>query len=360
MKPLSTGWTPCLMICLVLASAPISAQTYLCDARTDAPRVTIDGDQGWRQTRFNAGDLQDGAVVDGRSAVWHFNNSRNANPTYGYTCNEGTLRVQKYPIVFRGNTDICLSGGSVEGEVPMGSYWQPTYCNASAVTWIGSVNPTVESIRIDRVWDGVRFNPQNAGASLSVVRNVWLTNVRDDCVENDWNGELLIEDSLFDGCFSGVSVAPNSKCQESADCRNGSGQTRVFLHRVLLRSQGSKYQDWGYDFDGENLPLFHQAQVKRNPDGARLAVFDSIFAGDFYWPNLRTRTRRMWEGIDPENCGNNQLLWLSDDLEWPPDNYPTNAIPECFTILTGPEARERWNSARNRWIEDHPDLGESM
>ena len=45
-----------------------------------------------------------------------------------------------------------------------------------------------------------------------VLRNAYISNVRDDCVENDVLSGGLIEDSLFDGCYMGLSVDPARSC----------------------------------------------------------------------------------------------------------------------------------------------------
>lgn len=59
----------------------------------------------------------------------------------------------------------------------------------------------VDGLRVDRAEDG--FAPLGDGFAL---RNAYLSNIRDDCVENDFFSGGRIEDSLLDGCYTGISV----------------------------------------------------------------------------------------------------------------------------------------------------------
>ena len=50
-----------------------------------------------------------------------------------------------------------------------------------------------------------RFGPAGDG---TVLRNAYISNIRDDCVEADYLSAGRIEDSLLDGCYAGISVDP--------------------------------------------------------------------------------------------------------------------------------------------------------
>ena len=62
---------------------------------------------------------------------------------------------------------------------------------------------TIEDWRIDRAWDGIRVDGNSNGFTID---NVWLSDMRDDAVENDHHLGGTIRDSLFDGVFSGIST----------------------------------------------------------------------------------------------------------------------------------------------------------
>src|SRR5207249_8516892 len=61
----------------------------------------------------------------------------------------------------------------------------------------------------------------------------WLTYVRDDCVENDHVQPGLIDDSLFDGCYVGISERPSTAIIASGyDGRNDLLTVRQSLIRL--------------------------------------------------------------------------------------------------------------------------------
>src|SRR5262249_15709844 len=62
---------------------------------------------------------------------------------------------------------------------------------------------TVDGVRMHDVWDAIRPYPGTGGL---VVKAVWLSYVRDDCVENDFMLPGGVDDSLFDGCHTAFSA----------------------------------------------------------------------------------------------------------------------------------------------------------
>jgi hypothetical protein len=73
-------------------------------------------------------------------------------------------------------------------------------CNGAGVTLNG---PTyMQDVRIDNAGvDGVRIW-NSAGVTMD---SVYETYTRDDCISNITHGDLVIRDSLFDGCHTGIS-----------------------------------------------------------------------------------------------------------------------------------------------------------
>ena len=72
---------------------------------------------------------------------------------------------------------------------------------------------TLDGIRIDNVWDGIRPRGNADGFRIT---NVWVSGARDDCIENDHRQTGVIEDSLFDRCHMGISVRPGKSGKEKA------------------------------------------------------------------------------------------------------------------------------------------------
>ena len=95
---------------------------------------------------------------------------------------------------------------------------------------------TVENVRIDDVADGIR-----PVAGPFVIRGTWLSYIRDDCVENDHVQPGLIDDSLFDGCYVGISERPSLAIITSGyDGRND----LLTVRQSLIRQVKHDMRDW--------------------------------------------------------------------------------------------------------------------
>jgi hypothetical protein len=134
----------------------------------------------------------------------------------------------RYPLRIEDRAGATFLGGRFVGEVPLESVGEHTHCNSAAVAVRRSGGVRVAGIRARRVRDGIRFS---SGAYPFVLEKAWLSDVRDDCVENNFLSSGIIRDVHFDGCFVGISAkVPSGR---TAD---GSAET-VILEGVLMRLQ---------------------------------------------------------------------------------------------------------------------------
>ena len=94
-------------------------------------------------------------------------------------------------------------------------------------------------------WDAIRVSWNSPNF---LIEDVWVTNARDDAIENDRLQSGTVRDSLFDGVFAGLSIDPNS-----ANPVDGHNET-VKMDGVLMRLKP-------YDYDGE---ITHASFIKTN------------------------------------------------------------------------------------------------
>jgi hypothetical protein len=302
-----------------------------------------------------------GTIIDMSGITFRLRNSSNPNPNgiCRYT-GANQIPTNPYPVENaegnnRSTVDACFRGGRVVGEVSPTAdrrIWdtQPGgYCNSAAVfmkNW-ASTRQKVQATRVDRAWDGFRMGSGNCrnvpGLCHNLIRTVWVSNVRDDCVENDFMGGLTIQDSLFDSCFSGISSDPGN----CTNCASHHSTDTIQLDGVLLKVQGFP------DTYGGSLGLHHLGPFKINARlGPQLVVNNSIIALTNDDPARYDRWRTGWAKI--KSCYNNQFLWLPDAPFPPTSTFPKP--PPCFTIKTGAAARTIWNQARTAWIARHPEV----
>jgi hypothetical protein len=127
----------------------------------------VNGDFGYKA--FSVKGAADGTVFDARLGSWKF---------------------QTYPEI-RGMKDGCWAGGLVVGTLPADRGWRQIYDggNGAGLVFGDAFAGTfmtngfrVEGVRLHNVWDGIRVRHKTQNF---VIKDVWLSHVRDDCIEND-------------------------------------------------------------------------------------------------------------------------------------------------------------------------------
>lgn len=291
-----------------------------------AQAVSAGGNHDYEE--FVVRDLAPGSVVDLRSASFRVANSKNSNPDEFTGCDVGPLRVNRYPLRVYRSAGVLLFGGRFDGEVPQDSDWLHTYCNSTAIGLWNSPSGQIEGQRIRRAWDGIRIIEKSP---LFRVDQVWLSEVRDDCIENDFLQPGLVMDSLLDGCFSAISL------RSADEGATFDPDVTVTLAGVLMRLQSSVYK-------GERRLGF---PIKADNASPTLVIRDSIMA---MGEDDMISVSAIGLGFDKiGDCSNNLLLWTSDEA-WPSH---LEKPPGCFHVLQGSQARTVWQDARQNWINCH-------
>lgn len=273
--------------------------------------------------------LPAGSQVDARSALFRVANSGTLHPSAETPCDSSELPVNRYPLQIRDSPAVTLLGGLFSGQVPLLSDWQNTYCNSTGVLLRDSFGAIFEGLRMRRVWDAIRITEGSSGFHL---RGSWISEVRDDCIENDYLNGGLVEDTLLDGCFSGLSMRP-----PEGEERSAAGGPFV-LRGVLMRMQGYPYKE-----QIQEGPPF-----KVDETHAEIEIYDSILVMGNRDTVSQLRLTIGWTRIG--QCSGNLLLWIAE-TPWP---KKFARPPECFLLVEGPEARALWLEARRNWIDCHP------
>lgn len=273
-------------------------------------------------------------VVDARGATFVVANSKNPNPTAENDCRRGSEPVNPYPLSVSDSDNVTIIGGIIVSRVPQTSDWLYTYCNSTSLHIRRSPGAVVDGIRIAGGWDGVRASE---GSPHLLLVNSWLSDIRDDAVENDYLYSASIHDTLIDGAFQGVSVKSSGSV-----ARNGLQETLV-LSAVLLRLQE-------YPYRGQNR---FGAVTKNEIASPAIQIRNSVIAVDYHgattWRDYWTRS---WSKmIDSKD---NIFLWLSDDPI--PESLPVPPKETGFVFVSGTAARRIWERAKQNWIDCHPKI----
>ena len=276
----------------------------------DGNTVFVHGDYMYEPTRFS--NIRS-SVIDASDASW-------------IVANTGS-KTNLYPVSVYDSADVSLIGGNISGRVSLDLDWRDAYVNSAAVFVRDSDDVHVQDWRIDRAWDGIRF--RGGRDDDFTVDNVWLSEIRDDAIENDQGMSGTIKDSLFDGVFLGISNADRNMANRSSE--------NVTVDDVLIRMES-------YLYKGKDT---HMSPFKVYDTSPGLKIYDTVIAIEDVNHRGRDSLERAWEKTT--DASGNYLLNLSDERL--PGNYPMP--PKGFTVLQGEEARTYWDTARSDWIADH-------
>ncbi|QDU25754.1 hypothetical protein ETAA8_08250 [Anatilimnocola aggregata] len=317
----------------VSADPPPKFQAIVTPATAESgPIVKLSGRFG---SRYTAYDVAENTIFNLRDMQWD-PRSEHPLPT-AFSAGE----QPKPP------TNLTILGGVVDGRIPLDWSWSVTHAfSGSAFYTVATGQQIIDGARIHNVQDGWRpretpeFRPRaylNTGSF--VMRNCYVTGIRDDCIENDEFLPGKIEDCLFDGVFTfyseqnetinGVRTleVPTIGPAESPD---------VFVTRSLIRLDVTS--------GGEPGPgTLFKLHGYKSPNH-RIVLTDCTFAAS-------QEPRAGWKQLNfpktTEFRGTNHLLWLGETGKF------GGKVPDGITLVEGDAARAKWHDLRNRWLTTH-------
>lgn len=233
---------------------------------------------------------------------------------------------------------VCVLGGLVLGQQPRTLTWDEMKrdYDGDGLRIAGNGRYAVDGLRVDNVEDGIAPRGSDgvypADGDGFVFRNLYFRYIRDDCVENDEIAGGIIQDSLFDGCNTGISEDPSDDSPQW-DHPAPADETLILDH-VLLRLQALPGPRGSHDTKRRG----HGQLFKWSAVANRLIVRDSVFLvettpnSDSYFP--------FPPGAVTENV---TIVWSgSEPFTW--------EVPDG-TVVTAD--RSVWDQARADWLTRH-------
>jgi hypothetical protein len=327
------------------SSSEPAARTFAClDAASDIVSIT-----GFHANKYKTKNAK-ARAFDARAATFLIEKHK-----HGMVSSHGDAS----------ETRMCWAGGYFYSSKPWHASWDdhkdlagPT--RNSSVIDNSSSEMTVTGLHFFNVHDG----PRSTNAANWMVQHVWGEYVRDDCIENDHFFSGKVDDSLFDGCYTGISTRPTSPA-------DGRGHV-VIIQKVLLRLHPMPYPyKWrlksgnidenGNSYSGSGIPYRHGKFFKYDEENLqannRFVIEDSVFAAGFEHVGAETFNLPHPDLID--RCQNITFAWLGDGRFPGRDNIAgvQTKFPGCIHILEGNEARDFWRRKVIDWHRRHPDVG---
>lgn len=283
--------------------------------------ITLSGNYGWNP--YIAKGLASGTVIDATDAVWFQDNDGSDG-----SVNDYPFRVYKAP-------NVVIEGGTINGKIDQSGDWRTIYDmgNSAGLRTEDTPNVVIRDWHITNTWDAIRVSWNSPNF---LIEDVWVTNARDDAIENDRLQSGTIRDSLFDGVFAGLSIDP-----DSSNPVDGHAET-VKMDGVLMRLKP-------YDYDGEytHASFIKTDSATHGEITPNLEFTNCVFALE----DVEHRSYRSmvdaWSNT--VKSSGNVFLNLSDTPL--PSDYPKP--PSGWTILQGAAARDYWDKAKAAWIAGH-------
>ena len=242
-----------------------------------------------------------------------------------------------YPIDVRtpagGNNRVCVAGLMVKNTNPLSQSWSNSKHPNNAGVFFTGGRLTVDGGRFFNTHDAIRparDRPSGVGNGAFVVRNNWITFNRDDCIENDHARSGLVEDNLFDGCYSFIST-------RQAGGSSGANET------VTIRNNIIRMQPMPGPYGGSSSDLGHGLTFKMQAGSPGHIVENNIF----YFERAPYHGEAGFPSAYVKTCRNNIVVWGGSG------KFP-GVIPggdSCARVTTDVSV---FTKARAQWIADHP------
>ncbi len=239
-------------------------------------------------------------------------------------------QVDAKPIAITGTGSVCWDGGEVVGTYPLDTTWD--LFHSTGAFSVGNPESLIEALRMHNYGDGIRIRE---GAASFTVRGVHGSFLHDDCLEDDKLYGGTISDSLFDGCYVGISTRPDSSDLVS----DGRARTLTVDHSLLrLQPMPTVYKGTA---PGHGGFFKWDDNTARSP---KLALYNNVFRVD-QPPNHGTLALPTGYSV---SCANNVVVWLGSG----PFPAAASWLAQCPDTLIVTDAAV-WDAAVASWSATH-------
>jgi len=284
------------------------------------PTITL---SGLSTSPYQNTSLTSGTKIDATAAQWLLNTP----DVWGY---------------MGSSSNLCWHSGQILGTIPPSTPYEDNLNGYHLMYGVDvhGASPLVEGLTIFTGGDGITFDA--AEDANWTVRDVHMTYIRDDCIENDFLNSGLVDRSFFDGCYDFMSARAYG-----GGAADGSANT-VTVQNSLIRVQGMDKLYPGLSAPGYGGFWKWSGSGSPNTDiGPMLVITNTVFRADA--PPVEGNGAGLYMAPVPgkvKSCANNVMVWLG------PGSFP-EPLPSCFTVLTGQAGRDYWDNAVAQWKAAH-------
>ncbi len=278
----------------------------------------------------------------------------------GAVWNENAPDPTTYPIRSESWTKGCIIGGKVLGNVPKDWTRDQWYNATDGGKRLGGEVFRQTMTSTSGNWLLIRdayaedyedaYDPNAASSSATTyLDHVHAKYIRDDCVENEMPvHNLVIKDTLFDGCFTAFAMRPSGASTAQNGSTNASFTVEDSLVYVQPQPLGSKYCDSGRVSSGRCKVVSSNKWLGAygiwkwsNQAPKNVTVRNTIFRLDM--PSYSSCSSQQWPAGTYENV---TLVWTGSG-SYSSAGGCSNKLPAGVTLTTDVSV---WNKAKDAWL----------
>jgi hypothetical protein len=328
----------------------------------DGPVTLLDRDYGYGTTKFAS--WPDQARFDARGGHWtslmngyEADGDRDNTAPVQFGLDWGTnidgngrrdLWAAEYDTAPQ-DDPMCFSGGVIIGTQPENATWGETKRQGGGYAIsINGKGAIVERVRIHNHHDGLV--PYRSDGF--VLRDSWMSYMRDDCIENDGHAEGTVQGNLFDGCY--VFYSGTNGVLDGAVGAGADGSVRIEGNLIRMQNMPGPYVRRQPLGDRTSSGYGEVIKTRGGDDRVpNLVMRHNVLAFDEPPGGRKLQTKFNGRHVRIVDCANNTILWLGSGPF--PGDLPAGR-EDCFTVISGSDAQERWETLRQQWIDAHPEI----
>jgi hypothetical protein len=231
-----------------------------------------------------------------------------------------------YPAWLEGQNN-CFQGGVIQGQISKSQeWWQLKKCCNGAGIMVDGASKLL-GVRIDNLAvDAIRIRNHAA----TTISDMYASYTRDDCISNITHADLVIDDSLFDGCHTGISWRSHNSKIMNQPFKLQLTNTLFYIQPMAGNASGGTCKDWVVN-NQANGPMW-----KMEGNAERVDLHNVIIRQDL----ANHECGEKWPAGTYDNV---TFVWTSNKP------YP-GKLPAGVKLTNDVSV---WNNAKAQWLSQH-------
>jgi acid phosphatase len=231
-----------------------------------------------------------------------------------------------YPVWLEGQNN-CFQGGVIQGQISKAdNWWQLKQCCNGAGIMVDGASKLL-GVRIDNLAvDAIRIRKHAA----TTIDDMYASYTRDDCISDITHADLVIDDSLFDGCHTGISWRSHNSKIVNQPFKLQVTNSLFYIQPMAGNASGGSCKNWVVNGQA-NGPMW-----KMEGNAERVNLQNVVIRQDL-------ANHECGEAWPAGTYNNVTFVWTSSKP------YP-GKLPAGVKLTNDVSV---WNNAKSQWLAAH-------